>query len=759
MQHPESAVRDTDSQSALVRSSARLKELRRPLTVLLGFNGALLALLLFRPFSGSWVTGIDNCAQFVGPLLALPWAVGGPRRWSALLRSSGNPVGRRAWAPVCLGLGALSFAIGQIIWAWYELILHQTTPFPSLADVFFLAEYPFFVAGVLLLPRRRLSGPAMSRITLDACMVMAAAVTFSWYFVLGPTMFQGAETLLAQVIGTAYPFLDLVLIVALFVIAAQARNGVSRGVLGLVAVGLGSNVLADTLFDYGTLHGTYGTGAALDVGWPLACMVLCLAGGRIRREQEGDLQVREPAGVLDEERPRWAMLLPYMFVPAVVGLLLYVTHSAAGQQFRLGVEIGSACLVLLVVGRQILALEENHVLSRALRRQNDELAEANARLEALSTTDPHTGLPNHRAMVSALDSELERSYRYHRACSLLFVDLDHFKDLNDAHGHLAGDGVLAEVAQVMRRCLRGVDTVGRWGGEEFIVLLPETDATAGLEAAERIRASIAAHECATAGGARVTCSVGLAAYPLDGDERDRLMEVADRAMYAAKKMGRNQVRAAGDPVIAALAGETTAGDARRETELIRTVAALGAIVEARDQTPGAHLRQVSHIALRVGIALGLGSEEACRIELAATLHDIGKIGIPDSILRKPGRLTAGEWGHMRTHSAAGAGIVLRFPGLDALAPIIRGHHERWDGTGYPDRLRQDAIPLAARILAVVDAFGAMTSDRPYRARIDREAALEEIRRCSGTQFDPHVVQAFERVLALDSAEDQGRRAG
>jgi diguanylate cyclase (GGDEF)-like protein len=426
---------------------------------------------------------------------------------------------------------------------------------------------------------------------------------------------------------------------------------------------------------------------------------------------------------------------------------VYVSHTGTDPQFRLGVEIGSACLVLLVVFRQVLALEENHALSRALRAQNEELERANGRLEALATTDPHTGLPNHRAMVSALDAELERSFRYHRPCALLFVDLDHFKFLNDTHGHLAGDGVLAEVAQVMRRCLRGVDTVGRWGGEEFVILLPETDAEIGLDVAERIRAAIAGHECASAARSHVTCSVGLAAYPRDGEERDRLIECADRAMYAAKKLGRNQVRGADDPVIAALAGDQPEDATRRETELIRTVAALGALVEARDQTTGLHLRQVAQLAKRVALALGLGTEEASRIELAATLHDIGKIGIPDSVLCKPGRLTDAEWDLKRTHPAAGADIVLRFPGLDALAPIIRGHHERWDGRGYPDRLTGAAVPLGARIVAVVDAYGAMTADRPYRAGISPGAALAEILRCAGTQFDPQVVGAFERVLA------------
>jgi diguanylate cyclase (GGDEF)-like protein len=730
-----------------------------PLLLVIAFNSALVALLVFEPLSGAWTAGIDNCAQFVGPIIAVPWALGRLGSWPIPFARGRRGTDARTWAPVCLGLGALCFGLGQIIWAWYELVVKQSTPFPSLADVFFLAEYPFLVAGVLLLPRRRLSGAVMSRVALDACMVMAAAVTFSWYFVLGPTLAQGGESLLAQFVGAAYPFLDLVLIVALFFIAAQARNAVSGSVVILVGLGLGAVLMADSLFDYGTLHGTYHTGDLLDVGWPLACMILCLAGRTIRREIATEAQLVAPRHEVADESPHWVTVLPYAFVPAVGALLLYVIHAGSDPQLRLGVEIGSACLVLLVLFRQVLALEENRALSRTLRSQNSELAQANERLEALATTDPHTGLPNHRAMVSALDAELERSYRYRRPCGLLFVDLDHFKSLNDTHGHLAGDGVLSEVSEVMRRSLRGVDIVGRWGGEEFVVLLPETDASSGLEAAERIREAVAAHECAAAGGAHVTCSIGLAAYPDDGGQRDQLIALADRAMYAAKKLGRNQVRTADDPVIAALPGEPALEGLRRESEVIRTVAALGALVEARDQTTGAHLLEVARRAKQVALAMGIGAEEACQVELAATLHDIGKIGIPDSILRKPGRLSPDEWDLMRAHAAAGADIVLRFPGLDALAPMIRGHHERWDGAGYPDRLPGDSAPLGARIIAVVDAFGAMTADRPYRKSAGREAAINEVRRCAGTQFDPRVVEAFERVLELEISQGTERRAG
>lgn len=386
----------------------------------------------------------------------------------------------------------------------------------------------------------------------------------------------------------------------------------------------------------------------------------------------------------------------------------------------------------------------------ALETSNAALQNANAQLEALATTDPLTGLPNHRAMVAALDAEMERAHRYGRPFSVLFLDIDHFKAINDGLGHAAGDAALREFAAVVRGSLRGVDTLGRWGGEEFVALLPETDSEGALSAAEAARAAVAAHCVAACGGTRLTCSVGVAAHPLHfapehGGERDALVEGADRAMYAAKHLGRNQVRCADDPAVAALLREADAGTSREQQALSGTIEALAALVDARQTAAGASAERVAALSVELAQEMGLPGAEARLMGQAARLHNIGKIAVSDAVLCKPGRLNAEEWAVIKRHPVVGADVVSLVPGLRALAGIIYSHHEHWNGTGYPEGLAGDAIPLPARILSVVAAFVSMTAEHPYRQARSEAAALDELHRCAGTQFDPDVVRAFARM--------------
>jgi len=372
------------------------------------------------------------------------------------------------------------------------------------------------------------------------------------------------------------------------------------------------------------------------------------------------------------------------------------------------------------------------------------------RILALATTDPVTGLPNHRALIARLDQELERAQRYDRACSLLFLDLDHFKALNDGYGHAVGDAVLCELADLVRTQLRGMDTVGRWGGEEFVVILPELSAEDALHLAEEIRATVAAHTFRVGGGLHLTYSVGLASYPIHAQEREGLLSGAEQAMYGAKRFGRNQVRAATDPAVRALFAANPPEGGREEATLVGMAEALVILVEARDHSTGHHSHQVADLVLQLALALGLPAAEAQMLALASRLHDVGKIAVPDIVLQKPGALTQEEWALMRTHPAVGAEVVSHIPALRPLAPVIRAHHERWDGQGYPDHLAGKAIPFGARILMVVDAYLAMIVDRPYRKACAPAAALAELRRCASSQFDPQVVEALLLLLPAEA---------
>ena len=217
-------------------------------------------------------------------------------------------------------------------------------------------------------------------------------------------------------------------------------------------------------------------------------------------------------------------------------------------------------------------------------------------------------------------------------------------------------------------------------------------------------------------------------------------------MYGAKHFGRNQVRAAHDPAVLALFSENISEEGREEAALVGMVEALVTLVEARDYSTGRHSQQVADLVLRLTRALGLPPSEAQMIALASRLHDVGKVAIPDAVLQKAGRLTEEEWGLMRTHPLVGAEVVSHIPALRPLAPVIRAHHERWDGQGYPNHLKGEAIPFGARILTVVDAYLAMTVDRPYQQGCSPPVALAELRRCAGSQFDPHVVEAVTDLL-------------
>ncbi len=717
--------------------------------LILVFNGLLAAWLLIKPAGHAAVVAVDDVAQSLGPLLALPVVA------LTIRRARRDASGALVWGPVLLCGGSLLFGAGQAIYTCYELASHASPPLPSWADACFLGAYPFLLLGILLLPTRPLPLAARTRVFVDGLMIMAAVATFSWYFILGPTLLQGNETAAAKVVSTAYPLFDLVLILCLLLLSSRSNDAGTRTVVRVLSVALGVIVCTDSVYDYQNLQGTYATGGLIDVGWPLGYMLVglgaCALYAAMPVRKGADSANPAPAGVGGYgDTSMWRSLLPYPLIPAVGALIVYAARTHGGEAVEAGVYAGGAALIGLVVLRQILAIHEAVSHNRLLRAIHDEveaknraLAEANTRLEALATTDPLTGLPNHRAIVAALDKELERVHRYGRPCSVLFLDLDHFKALNDTCGHAAGDTALHELAALTRATLRGVDTLGRWGGEEFVAILPETAADGAATVAEGVRAAVAAYAFSAGGGVRLTLSVGMASCPGDAANRDGLVDAADRAMYAAKRLGRNQVRAAGDPAVAALDGES---GSREDVALVGTVEALAALVEARDQYTGEHTNEVARLTARLALLLGRDTADARLIGLAGRLHDVGKIAIPDAVLRKPGRLTEDEWTLIRTHPVVGADVVGRVPALRVLAPLIRAHHERWDGSGYPDGLAGADIPLGARIIAVADAYGAMTTDRPYRAGRDAAWALAELRRCAGAQFDPTVVDALMTVV-------------
>ena len=373
-------------------------------------------------------------------------------------------------------------------------------------------------------------------------------------------------------------------------------------------------------------------------------------------------------------------------------------------------------------------------------RQHRRLAELRARMSNTARTDPLTGLLNRRALEELLDMELERATRAERPLSVIVGDLDSFAAVNERHGHAAGDGVLQLVAGDCLKWKRRIDQVARIGGEEFALLLPETDERGAFIVAERLRR--ATHRTFAEAAVPVTISFGVASSPAHGTDPVGLLRAADRAVAAAKDLGRDRTVIYSDEVARTLA--ESGGEADSELQLA-TVIALAEALDIRDTGTGQHSHTVGRYAELMARELGFDEEHVERVHLAGVLHDIGKIGISDLVLSKPGPLDAEEWQQMYTHPEIGARLLSRSE-FDDLRAWILAHHERPDGIGYPYGLSGDDIPVEARILAVADAFEAMTADRVYRPALGDEGARAELRAGAGTQFDPEVVSVFLRAL-------------
>src|SRR5919112_2391373 len=375
------------------QDGAEARPLRRAAGLIVLFNGVLFAWVLLKPGSDHLLAAVVNSAEFVGPLLALPLCFGGLLRWKWQRGASGPDVEpavtmRKLWAPILLGLGILSWVLGQALFTYYEWVLHRPPPLPSLADLGYLSVYPFLLLGILLLPSRPIPVASRTRLALDGLMIMTAAVTFSWYFILGPVMQQGSETILAKAVSSAYPLADIVLIACLIILASRPEEHNLLPAVSLLALGLSLIVVADSNFAYWSLHDTYATGTLPDVGWSLGYMLVGLGAfaARLAPSQEATTpddpsDALRAASPLAEQRGVWTSLLPYVLVPAVGVLIVYAwRHSGGASSLDSGVYIGGALLIGLMLFRQVLAILENARLYNRLQRTHRQVEHKNEQL-------------------------------------------------------------------------------------------------------------------------------------------------------------------------------------------------------------------------------------------------------------------------------------------------------------------------------------------------------------------------------------------
>jgi diguanylate cyclase (GGDEF)-like protein len=443
----------------------------------------------------------------------------------------------------------------------------------------------------------------------------------------------------------------------------------------------------------------------------------------------------------------WSVLYLWIGIEAAC----FLNRSTAALQLMLVVAAYTATLGVLgdlSPERLVLTLGGTLAAAALVAYMRERIQRLVTRLVGGSRTDVLTGLPNRRTFEELFETELARTLRSGRPLSVVVGDLDDFRGVNELLGEKAADALLVSLTKEVRKWKRRSDVAARTGGEEFALLLPETDERGAFLVAERLRRAV--HRLVAEQPCSLTMSLGVATHPEHGDEAELLLRAAHQALAAAKELGRDRSVIYSQEVSSILAGAQEKGE-RRELQLA-TVIGLAESLDIRDAGSASHAQTVGRYARLVAEDLGLAPERVERVRLAGLLHDVGRVTISDDVLAKPGPLSEEEWRQVRTHPEMAARLLAR-PEFADLRQWIAAHHERPDGTGYPRGLTLSQIPLEARILAVADAYEAMTNDRSYRPALTGEEARAELRDGVGTQFDRDVVEVFLRVLRREAKLD------
>ncbi len=580
------------------------------------------------------------------------------------------------------GLGLLFWTAGDLYWTLALSDLART-PYPSAADAGYLAALPCFYVGIALLIKRRI-GHFTAASWLDGAIGGLAAAALGAALLAPALVGLTNGNAPAVLTNLAYPLSDILLIS--FILGALVVSGF-RGAAAFLAIvaGLVTWTIADGLYLYQEATSGY-AGGWLDESWLIGAVLIAGAAALTFTHRSQRRRVYSSP-----------MIFPALFAAIAVGVLVWDHFS---RQHEVSVWLAAATLAAVIL-RMGISFRENNALMAAL---DDD-----------ASTDSLTELGNRRKLIDDLESALQLAPDTQPGRVFALYDLDGFKLYNDSFGHPAGDSLLHRLGVKLAAAVEPEGRAYRLGGDEFCILVPSRGGATG-PLVEAGRAALSEQ----GEGFRVTASAGAVLLPAEATVASEALRLADRRMYSEKSSRNGRV------------GQTH--------QLLLT------LLREREPELADHHEGVSRLAVAVGRELAFDAEEIDVLRRAAEFHDIGKIAIPEEILRKPAPLDEIEWELMRKHTLVGERLLDTFPSMSPIARLVRSSHERWDGEGYPDGLAGEETALGARIISVCDAFDAMRSERPYSARRDQNEALAELRRGAGTQFDPHLVEVFCRVV-------------
>ncbi|MCE5203756.1 MAG: diguanylate cyclase [Actinomycetia bacterium] len=688
------------------------------LWVLLVATYVITSLVEARSTASEVVRQLAYIAPFAGSLFVVS---------AQLARSSGEE--RRFWRSLAFGIALITVSETYVS-SRMVMGLDLAGGWPALPTVLSsFAGVGFSILLLRLADFRMLSRAAIMRHIIDMAGVVLVVFGLALATVLVPlsqryAMASAADMLLAA----GYSALGALILLAVTVDFASSswrrwQTWERQIVAGIGVYGLAT--FAWPAWYFGTvLDPASHADVAVELLW-MSGMALAFAASVTRmRSPKSASRFSTVPRIRLMGRNALAVAVPVVFTAAVPLFAYLGRSSAASPPIAVAYTAAAIGLAVVVAARQVVVAVENEWLFKT------------------AANDPVTDLLGHRYFHERLQVDIDLAMRHGNTVSVAVVDLDDFTRVNDVWGHGRGDEVLRQAARVIKSACRASDVVCRLGGDEFAVVLPGGGSDDASALCARIKMHLAEVECPD--GRPLTASMGVAVFPYDATDRAELIRKAEGAVYWAKYHGKDRVVVFDESVVEALSAEERIARLETETDL-STVRALAAAVDARDPLTQFHSRNVSTLVGMLARDLGLDDDRVRLLEMAALLHDIGKIGVSDRILHKRAPLSAAELKHVREHPVLGERI-LSSANLEEILPWVRHHHERYDGTGYPEGLAGEEIPFESRLLAICDAYDAMTSGRPYRSALSPGAAIQELDLCMGTQFDPVLTEAFIRLV-------------